>query len=89
MKKYYNLFDNKVSNFVNSDALEQQVEQQQITNVTHDNLFRSAKTNSIKTQNSEDLDALKALKKKRKTQKRVKLLKMLKQNLMMRLKTKI
>ena len=57
--------------------------------MTHDNLFRFAKTNSIKTQNSEDLDALKALKKKRKTQKRVKLLKMLKQNLMMRLKTKI
>ena len=89
MKKYYNLFDNKVSNFVNSDALEQQIEQQQITNVTHDNLFRSAKINSIKTQNSEDLDTLKTLKKKRKTQKRVNLLKMLKQNLMMRLKTKI
>ena len=25
IKKYYNLFDNKVSNFVNSDVLEQQI----------------------------------------------------------------
>ena len=46
MKKYYNLFDNKVSNFVNSDALEQQIEQQQITNVTHDNLFKKLNKNS-------------------------------------------
>ena len=36
IKKYYNLFDNKLSNFVNSDVLEQQVEhnfQQQIAYV--------------------------------------------------------
>ena len=25
IKRYYNLFDNKVSNFINSDVLEQQI----------------------------------------------------------------
>lgn len=42
IKKYYNLFDNEVSNFVNSDILERQIEQnfqQQIANVRHDNAF--------------------------------------------------
>ena len=36
IKRYYDLFDNKLSNFVNSDVLEQQIEhnfQQQIANV--------------------------------------------------------
>ena len=49
-KKYYNLFDNKVSNFVNSDILEKQIEQnfqQQIANVRHDDPFRSARIMSM------------------------------------------
>ena len=53
IKKYYNIFDNKTCNFVNSDVLEQQIEhdfQQQIANVRHDDPFRSAKTSSIKNQ---------------------------------------
>ena len=90
IKKYCDLFDNKVSNFVNSDALEQQTEhdfQLQIANVKCDDPFRSAKMNSIKNQNSEGLDALIALKERRINQKREILLKMLKTNLMMRLKT--
>ena len=36
IKRYYDLFDNKLSSFVNSDVLEQQIEhnfQQQIANV--------------------------------------------------------
>ena len=36
IKRYYDLFNNKLSNFVNSDVLEQQIEhnfQQQIANV--------------------------------------------------------
>lgn len=48
IKKYYNSFDSKISNFVNSDVLEQETEQnfqQQI--VKHDNQFRFAKINSI------------------------------------------
>ena len=44
IKKYYNLFDNKVSEFVNSDVLEQQIEHnyKQIINVKYDDPFRSA-----------------------------------------------
>ena len=91
IKKYCNLFDNKVSNFVNSDVLEQQTEhdfQLQIANVKCDDPFRSAKMNSIKNQNSKGLHALIALKERRINQKREILLKMLKTNWMMRLKTK-
>ena len=55
-------------NFVHSDVLEQQTEedfQQQIANVKHDDPFISAKTNSIKNHNREDLDALNCLKKRK------------------------
>ena len=54
IKKYYSLFDSKISNFINSDVLEKEIEQnfqQQIANVKHDNPFRSAKINSIKNHN--------------------------------------
>ena len=70
IKKYYNLFDNKVSEFVNSDVLQQQIEQdfqQQVANVKHGDPFRSARINSIKNQNKEDVDALDCLKNKEKT----------------------
>ena len=71
--KRYNLFDSKVSNFVNSDVLEQQTEQdfqQQIVNIKHDNPpLRSAKISSIKNQNKEDLDALDCFKTREKIKK--------------------
>ena len=70
--KRYNLFDGKVSNFVNSDMLEQQIEQdfqQQIVNIKHDNPLRSAKISSIKNQNKEDLDALDCFKTREKIKK--------------------
>ena len=70
--KRYNLFDSKVSNFVNSDMLEQQIEQdfqQQIVNIKHDNPLRSAKISSIKNQNKEDLDALDCFKMREKIKK--------------------
>ena len=69
--KRYNLFDSKVSNFVNSDMLEQQIEQdfqQQIVNIKHDNPLRSAKISS-KNQNKEDLDALDCFKTREKIKK--------------------
>ena len=69
IKKYYNLFPNKVSNFINSDVLEQQIEQdfqQQIAGVKHDDPFKSARINSTKNQNREDLDALECLKEREK-----------------------
>ena len=64
IEKYYNLFDSKISNFINSDVSEQEIEQnfqQQIADVKHDDPFRSAKINSIKERNREDLDALESL----------------------------
>ena len=75
IKKYYNLFDSKISNFVNSDILEQEIEQnfqQQIANVKHDDLLRSAKISSIKNHNKEDLDALESLKKNERKSKKIK-----------------
>ena len=59
IKKYYNLFDNKVSNFVNSGILERQIErnfQQQIANVRHDDSFRTAKITSTKNQVKDERD---------------------------------
>ena len=78
IKKYYNLFDNKVSNFVNSDILERQIEQnfqQQIANVRHDNAFRSAGITSIKNQVNDERDALECLKNEKKKSKKRKLTK--------------
>ena len=73
-KKYYNLFDNKVSNFVNRDILEKQIEQnfqQQIANVRHDDPFRSARIMSIKNHVKDERDVLECLKKiRKKNQKR-------------------
>ena len=60
--------------------------QQQIPNVKYDEPFRSAKINSIKNHNREDLDALDCLKKRKENQKRENLLEMLKQKLRMHLK---
>ena len=65
IKKYHNLFDNKVSNSVNSDILERQIEQnfqQQTANVRHDNPFRSTRITSIKNQVKDGRDALECLK---------------------------
>ena len=50
IKRYYNLFNSKVSNCVNSNILEKQIEQnfqQQIANVKYNDPFRSAQITSI------------------------------------------
>ena len=67
IKKYCNLFYNKVSNFVNSDILERQIGQdfqQQIPNVRHADPFRPARLTSIKSQVQEKRYALEYLKNK-------------------------
>ena len=77
IKKYYYLFDSKISNFVNSDVLEQEIEQnfqQQIASVKHDDPFRSARIDVIKSHNREDLDVLKSQKKNERKSKRENLL---------------
>ena len=73
IKRYYNLFDSKVSSFVNSDILEKQIQQnsqQQIANVKYDGPFGSAQLTSINNQTKEEHDALECLKNKEKNQKR-------------------
>ena len=68
VKKYYDLLNSKISNFLNNDLLEQEIEQifqQQIANVKRDDPFRFAKINSIKNHNREDLDPFESLKKKK------------------------
>ena len=50
IKRYYNLFNSKVSNCVSSNILEKQIEQnfqQQIANVKYNDPFRSAQITSI------------------------------------------
>ena len=76
IKKYYNPFDTKVSDFINSDLLEQEVEQtsqQRLTTVKYDDPFRNARMTAIENQNEEECDALEALKKKERTSKKRKL----------------
>ena len=58
--------------------LQQQIEQdfqKQFANVKHDDPFRSARINSIKNENKEDLDALNSLKNKEEKSKKRKLTK--------------
>ena len=46
IKNYHNLFDNKISSFVNSDILEQNINQefeQKIALVKEDDLFKNAR----------------------------------------------
>ena len=69
VKKYYDLLNSKISNFLNNDLLEQEIEQifqQQIANVKRDDPFRFAKINSIKNHNREDLDPFESLEKEKK-----------------------
>ena len=78
IKKYYNLSDNKASNFVNSDIFQRQIEQnfqQQIANVRYDDPFRSSRITSIKNHVKYERNALECLKRKEKKTKKRKLTK--------------
>ena len=64
IKKYYSPFDIKVSGFVNSDLLKQEIEQiyqQSFAEVKHDEPFRNAKITAIENQNKKECDVLEAL----------------------------
>ena len=53
IKKYYNLFHNKVSHFVKSDILEQQINrefEQKIVNVRENDPFRNARIKEIENE---------------------------------------
>ena len=67
INKYYSPFDTKVSGFVNSDLLKQEIEQtyqQSFAVVKHDDPFRNAKITAIENHTKEECDALEALEKK-------------------------
>ena len=69
IKKYYNLFDNNVSKFVNSDILEKQTNQefeQNLSTVKSDDPFRAVKIKSLKSVKNEEIDASNCLKEKEK-----------------------
>ena len=73
IKKYYNLFDNRVSKFVNSDILEQEINQQfeqNISTVKHDGPYKTACIKTFESQKNEELDGLKCLKEKEKKKKK-------------------
>ena len=74
IKKYFNLFDNRVSKFVNTDILEKQVNQkfeQNISTVKHDDPFKTAHIKMFELEKNEVLNVLKCLKEKeRKSEKR-------------------
>ena len=64
IKKYYKLLDQKICGIVNSDLLEQEIEQtfqQQLAQVKHDDPFGNARITALENQNREELDALEAL----------------------------
>ena len=72
IKKYCSPFDIKVSGFVNSDLLEQEIEQtfqQHLAKVKYKDPFRNARIAAIENQNNEECDALEALQKKERNSK--------------------
>ena len=76
IKKYYNLFDTKVSNFVRSDILEKEINQnynQKISKIKEDDVFRNAHINEIETEKKTNIDALNCLKEKEKKSKKRKI----------------
>ena len=69
IKKYYNLFDNSVSKFVNSDILERQINQefeQNRSTVKFDDPFRAVKIKGLESVKNEEMEALNCLKEKEK-----------------------
>ena len=82
IKKYYSPFDTNISGFVNSDLVNQEIEQafqQRLPEVKYGKPFRNAKITITENQNKEECDALEAPKKKE-SLKRETSLKMVKQN---------
>ena len=68
IKKYYNLLDNRISKFVNSNVLEHQINQQfeqNISTVKLDDPYETVCIKTFESQKNEELDALKCLKEKK------------------------
>ena len=74
-EKYCNLFDSKVSKFVNSDIIEQQINQefeQNVSTVKHNNPFRATCLKTFELQKMKNLTNQNVLKKKKKNQEKEK-----------------
>ena len=83
IKKYYGPFDTKVSGFLNSNLLRQEIEQifqQGLSEVKYDNSFRNAKIKATENQNKEKAMRLRLLKRKKENLKTENSLKISKQN---------
>ena len=68
IKKYHNLFDNKISGFVNSEILEKNINQefdQKIALIKHDDPFKNARIAELENEKETSIDSLNCLKKKR------------------------
>ena len=73
LKKYYNLFDNRISGFVNSEILVKEIQHKfdrGISNIRDDDPFKEAHIRSLHNKKADDLDALNALNKRKKTYQR-------------------
>ena len=69
IKKYYNLFDNKISGFVNSEILEKNISQefdQKIALIKDDDAFKNARIAELENEKETSIDSLDCLKKKEK-----------------------
>ena len=69
IKKYYNLFDNKISGFVNSEILEKNINQeldQKIALIKDDHPFKNASIVELENEKETSIVSLDCLKKKRK-----------------------
>ena len=75
IKKYYNLFDSQVANFVKSDVLEQNINkeyEQKMVMIKENDPFKDARIAEIENEKRTNTDALNCLKKKKKNLKKEK-----------------
>ena len=75
IKKYYNLFENKISGFVNSEILEKNINQefdQKIALIKDDDPFKNSRIAELENEKETSIDSLDCLKKKLKKLKKKK-----------------
>ena len=69
IKKYYNLFDQKVSNFIKSEILEKEIEDNynnEMSVIRENDPFKNARIAEIENKKKTEIDALNCLKEKEK-----------------------
>ena len=72
LKRYYNYFDSKVSSFVSSDLIRQEIEEKyndSLVKLPKDNEYYEIKLSTLNTEKSESLEAAKNFDKKNKRNK--------------------